>query len=112
LSRLLRERRRFADAEHFAYLYAHSVQCSRGGNHPDNILAIANQGDIFRDEGKLAEAEAFYRHASAEARRILGPDHETTLALVANQERTIRDLANSAKEPGAPPPEIFSPAER
>ena len=39
LSRVLRDRRKFADAEQFAYLYAHSVQCSVGSNHPDNILA-------------------------------------------------------------------------
>ena len=43
LSRVLRDRHKFADAEHFAYLYAHSVQCSLGSNHPDNILALTNQ---------------------------------------------------------------------
>jgi tetratricopeptide (TPR) repeat protein len=93
LSRLLRERREFADAEHFAYLYAHSVQCSRGSNHPDNLLALANQGDVLRDQGKLAQAEPFYRHATAEARRILGPDHHSTLAAADYHERVLRELA-------------------
>jgi eukaryotic-like serine/threonine-protein kinase len=69
------------------------VQCSRGSNHPDNLLALANQGDVLRDQGKLAQAEPFYRHATAEARRILGPDHQSTLAAADNHERVLRELA-------------------
>ncbi len=71
LSRLLRERRQFAAAEKLAYEYAHSVQCTMGSNHPDIVLALTNQGDVLKDQGKLADAEPYYRHAAAEARRSL-----------------------------------------
>jgi len=99
LSRLLRERRQFADATHFAYLYAHSVQCSRGTNHPDNILAFTNQGDVCRDQGKLAEAEPFYRRAAVEAQRILGAEHRSTLAAAKVHARVLSDLGQRPATP-------------
>ena len=99
LSRVLRDIKKFADAEHFAYLYAHSVQCSLGSNHPGNILALTNQGDVLRDQRKLAEAEPFYRHAAVEAERILGPQHRSTLAAVNNHRRVLSELTH---KPAAP----------
>jgi tetratricopeptide (TPR) repeat protein len=70
LSRLLRHRKAFAEAETLAYLYAHSIQCARGTNHPDLIAALTNQGDVLRDQGKLAEAERYYQQAAVEADRL------------------------------------------
>ena len=78
---------------HFAYRYAHSVQCSRGTNHPDNILALTNQADVLRDQGKLAEAEPIYRQAAVEAERILGAEHRSTLAAVENHKRVLGEMA-------------------
>jgi len=99
LSRLLRERRQFADAAHFAYLYAHSVQCSRGTNHPDIILALTNQGDVLRDQGKLADAEPFYRRAAVEARRILGAEHRYTLAATNVHARVLGEMGQRSAAP-------------
>jgi hypothetical protein len=87
LSRLLRERQRFDEASKLAYRYAHDIQCARGSNHPDMIAALTNQGDVARDQGRRDEAELYYRHAAAEAARILGPRHEVTLAAEANLAR-------------------------
>ena len=70
LSRLLRHPKAFAEAEALAYLYAHSIQCARGTNHPDLVAALTNQGDVLRDQGKLAEAERYYRHAAEGANRL------------------------------------------
>ena len=84
LSRILRERRRFDEAEALAYRYAHDIQCSWGSGHPDRIFALTNQGDVERDRGRPDEALRYYRQASAEANRILGPGHPGTLAAEAN----------------------------
>ncbi|HZW31871.1 MAG TPA: serine/threonine-protein kinase, partial [Isosphaeraceae bacterium] len=70
LSRLLRHRKAFAEAEVLAYSYAHSIRCARGSNHPDLVLALTNQGDVLRDQGKLAEAQRYYQHAAVEANRL------------------------------------------
>jgi hypothetical protein len=99
LSRLLRERRQFADAEHFAYLYAHSVQCTRGTNHPDNILALTNQADVLRDQGKLAAAEPIYRQAAIEAERIRGAEHHSTLAAKNDHARVLSEMAQRPTAP-------------
>jgi tetratricopeptide (TPR) repeat protein/predicted Ser/Thr protein kinase len=89
LSRLLRDRRRFDEARDLAYRYAHDIQCARGSNHPDMILALTNQGDVARDRGARDEAERYYRHAAAEASRILGPEHRVTLEAEANLGRFL-----------------------
>ena len=99
LSRVLRDRKKFADAEHFAYLYAHSVQCSVGSNHPDSILALTNQGDVLRDEGKLAQAEPFYHQAAVEAERILGAEHRSTLAAVNMHNRILGEMKQRPPAP-------------
>jgi eukaryotic-like serine/threonine-protein kinase len=84
LSRLLRERRRFAEAHDLAYRYAHDIQCARGSNHPDRIVALTNQGDVARDQGQLVDAERYYRQAAHEAGRILGRAHQATRMAEAN----------------------------
>ena len=43
---------------------------------------MAIVASIFFDEGRLAEAEKLYREALDIRRRILGPDHPSTLALM------------------------------
>jgi len=88
LSRLLRDREKFDEAGELAYRYAHDVQCARGMNHPDRIIALVNQGDVAKAAGQAPAAERFYQQAVAEAGRILGPDHPETLAAKATLERS------------------------
>ncbi len=92
LSRLLRERGQLDEAQRLAYDYAHSVQCTRGSNHPDLIAALNNQGDVARDQRKLAEAEQYYHRAVVEAVRIHGPEHHTTIATEKARERVLRAM--------------------
>jgi hypothetical protein len=89
LSGLLRERRRFDEAKDLAYRYAHDIQCARGSNHPELIKALTNQGDVARDWGHRDEAERYYRHAAAEAARILGPAHPAARDAEANLQRFL-----------------------
>jgi hypothetical protein len=51
------------------------------------VKAQTNLGLIRRLRGKPSEAEPYYRRAAEEARHILGPDHPTTLAAVAEYDR-------------------------
>ena len=99
LSRVLRELRQFPDAEHFAYLFAHSVECSRGANHPDNILALTNQADVLHDQGKLAAALPIYHHAAMKAEHILPPGHPSTLAATETYKRVQSEMG---QKPAAP----------
>jgi hypothetical protein len=92
LSRLLRERGKLDDAQRLAYDYAHSVQCTRGSNHPDLITALRNQGDVARDQDKLAEAEQYYHRAAVEAARIHGADHPSTRAAEKARSELLRAM--------------------
>ena len=53
------------------YAYAHSVQCSLGSNHPDYVVALTNQADVYRDKGDLVQAERHYGQAAREAQVLL-----------------------------------------
>jgi hypothetical protein len=92
LSRVLRERKSYADAEKFAYAYAHSIQCSLGSNHPDYVVALSNQADVYRDKGNLLQAERLYREAAREAHVLLAEDHSTTRGIEENQARVVAEL--------------------
>ena len=58
-----------------------------------------NQGDVLRDEGKLAQAEPFYHQAAVEAERILGAEHRSTLAAMKNHKRVLSEIE---QHPAAP----------
>lgn len=96
LSRLLLERQRLNEAKDLAYRYAHDVQCARGSNHPDRIVALTNQGDVARAAGRHDEALVYYRQAAVEAGRILGPEHPATHAAEAN----LAGFLGARGEPG------------
>jgi Tetratricopeptide repeat len=70
-----------------------------GTNHPANVVALTNQGDILRAQGKLSQAEPRYRHAVVEARNILGDDHPSTLAAIKTHAKVLSELG----EPQSPP---------
>lgn len=40
--------------------------------------AMHNLGDIYSDQGRLAEAEALYERALQDKEKALGPDHTST----------------------------------
>ena len=65
LSRVLRDLKSFADAEKFAYDYAHSVQCSLGSNHPDHVVAISESGRRVSRQGRSGAGPAVLWSGSA-----------------------------------------------
>jgi hypothetical protein len=92
LSRVLRERKSYADAEKFAYAYAHSIQCSLGSNHPEYVVALSNHADVYRDKGDLIQAERLYREAAREAHVLLGADHSITRGVEESHARVLSEL--------------------
>jgi serine/threonine protein kinase/tetratricopeptide (TPR) repeat protein len=53
-----------------------------GGEHPDTLTSICNMGLLLKSQGKLAEAETYYREALQKCRRVLGEEHRSTLIAI------------------------------
>jgi tetratricopeptide (TPR) repeat protein len=97
LSRVLRQRNLPGAAQEFAYAYAHSIQCSLGGNHPEYVVALANLADVYHDKGDLTEAERHYGQAAQEARVLLGDRHPTTRLMLERHAQAVRESKNQAR---------------
>jgi serine/threonine protein kinase/Tfp pilus assembly protein PilF len=55
-----------------------------GDDHPDTLLSFNNLGVLLFEQGKLTEAEPYYRQALEGFRRALGDDHTDTLSSISN----------------------------
>jgi tetratricopeptide (TPR) repeat protein len=55
-----------------------------GENDPSTLRALSLMGLLLYDDGKLSEAESYYREALAIQRRVLGNEHPDTLAQIHN----------------------------
>src|SRR5262249_40086656 len=50
-----------------------------GEEHPDTLSSINSMGILLQRQGKLSEAESYYREAMEKRRRVLGNEHPDTL---------------------------------
>ena len=71
-----------------------------GVDHKDTLTAVNMIGLFLREQGKLKEAEAYWRRALEGRERSRGPDHPNTLQSVSNaatsgQARPRRALSSS-----------------
>jgi tetratricopeptide (TPR) repeat protein len=55
-----------------------------GPDHTSTLETVNNLGALYRDQGKLAEAEQMYQRALAGKDKALGLDHTSTLETVNN----------------------------
>lgn len=55
-----------------------------GDTHPDTLVSLGEQADLFRMLGRSDDAEAAAREALEKMRRVLGSDHIETLAIIKN----------------------------
>ena len=53
-------------------------------DHPDTLASVSNLGTLLQGQGKLKEAETFYRRALECCEQTLGRDHLNTLTAVSN----------------------------
>ena len=62
-----------------------------GPGHTSTLRTVNNLGNLYRDQGKLAEAEQMYARALAGTEKALGPDHTSTLFTVNNLGNLYHD---------------------
>ena len=55
-----------------------------GEEHRDTLTSLTNMGALLMDQGKLSEAEPYWREALAKRRRVLGEDDLDTLNAINN----------------------------
>jgi tetratricopeptide (TPR) repeat protein len=55
-----------------------------GPEHTSTLDTVNNLGILYRDQGKLAEAELIFQRALKEREKALGPEHKSTLDMVNN----------------------------
>ena len=55
-----------------------------GEQHPDTLTSINNTGFLLQAQGRLAEAEPYWREALEKHRRVLGEEHPHTLGSINN----------------------------
>ena len=51
-----------------------------GPEHPDTLASMNNLANVYRWQGKYAQAEALYSQTLEIRRRVLGPEHPDTLS--------------------------------
>src|SRR5256885_10434442 len=68
-----------------------------GPDHTSTLATVNNLGNLYRDQGKLAEAEQMYVRALAGREKALGPDHTSTLTTVHNLGNLYRDQGTLAE---------------
>ncbi|MBL4698917.1 MAG: serine/threonine protein kinase [Phycisphaerales bacterium] len=61
-----------------------------GSDHPNTLTSISNMGFLLYLQGKLGEAEPYWREALASSRRVLGDDHPDTLNSIGNMGTLFR----------------------
>jgi Flp pilus assembly protein TadD len=55
-----------------------------GPDHTSTLNTVHNLGVLYKNQGRLADAERMYNRALAGCEKVLGPDHKSTLDIVHN----------------------------
>ncbi|WYZ36189.1 hypothetical protein EsH8_XI_000072 [Colletotrichum jinshuiense] len=88
-----------------------------GPDHTSTLDTVNNLGNIYKDQGRLKEAEAMYQQALQGKEKALGPDAIKTYIPALNTLENLGSLfkklgennaANSDPPPAAPWPASFS----
>jgi Tetratricopeptide repeat len=62
-----------------------------GPDHTSTLSTVNNLRILYRDQGKMAEAEEMYQRALVGKEKALGPDHKSMLSTVNNLGNLYRD---------------------
>jgi non-specific serine/threonine protein kinase/serine/threonine-protein kinase len=68
-----------------------------GDEHPNTLSSISNMGALLKSQGKLAEAELYFREAVQGCRRVLGDEHPTTLSSISNMGAALESEGRLAE---------------
>ncbi|KAA6408178.1 MAG: Kinesin light chain [Lasallia pustulata] len=64
---------------------------------PNSLNAVHNLGNLYADQGKMAEAEAMYRRALEGKEKAWGPEHTSTMDTVNNLGVLYKDQGKMAE---------------
>jgi tetratricopeptide (TPR) repeat protein len=84
IAELLHRKGQFTATESIQRLLLTSKEQALGPNHSSTLNTVGNLGILYKDQGKLGEAERMYQRALAGYEQALGPDHSSTLNTVGN----------------------------
>ena len=63
-----------------------------GPEHPHVATSLNNLAELYRAQGKYAQAEPLYRQALAIVEKALGPEHPGIATMLENYARMLRVL--------------------
>jgi len=64
-----------------------------GPHHPDTAQSLNNLAELYRDQGKYAEAEPLYQQALAIYEQLLGPNHPSTKIVRQSYTSLLQDFS-------------------
>ncbi|SLM38920.1 nb-arc and tpr domain protein [Lasallia pustulata] len=68
-----------------------------GPEHTSTLGMVNHLAVLYKDQGKMAEAEAMYRRALEGSEKALGPEHTSTLDTVHNLGNLYADQGKMAE---------------
>jgi tetratricopeptide (TPR) repeat protein len=84
IRRLLHQQIQYKMAERMYKRALAGKEQALGPNHTSTLNTVNSLGNLYCDQGKLAEAEQMYKRALAGKEQALGPNHKSTLNTVNN----------------------------
>jgi len=67
-----------------------------GPDHPDVAKSLNNLAEVYREQGRNADAEALYQRALAIREKALGPDHPDVAKSLNNLAEVYREQGRNA----------------
>jgi hypothetical protein len=80
-----------------------------GPDHISTLETVNNLGTLYRDQGKLAEAEQMYQRALLGLQNSLGSEHPSTMIVMNNMK--MLDLKNDKEATERANPVVPGPTE-
>ena len=62
-----------------------------GPDHPSTLTSVNNLGVLYKDQGKLKDAEEIFQRVLVGYKKALGLDYTSTLATVSNLGLLYKD---------------------
>ena len=90
------EQARYAEAEEL-YLAALEEAESFGEQDPRLATSLNNLAELYRAQGKYAEAEPLYQRALAILEKALGPEHPNVATSLDNYAALLREMDRNAE---------------
>jgi tetratricopeptide (TPR) repeat protein len=68
-----------------------------GSEHPNVATSLNGLAELYRAQGRYADAEPLYQQALATWEKALGPDHPNVAATLENYAELLRDVGRGGE---------------